>query len=129
MSEDMQYKLAETIGAVHTAVSKVSDFAMEQLPDIAQSYIIYGRIYETLIAIVSIAGAAIATWVAVRKGFFSSKVDGWGFWADGRICCALFGSCAALMLAPFAIYATGSALLVWLAPKVWLLKALATLIK
>jgi hypothetical protein len=129
MTEDLQRKLAETIGAIHTAAGKASDFALEHLPDIAQSYIIYGRASETLLAIVFIAGAAIATWVAVRKGFLSSEKDGWGYWTGTRLACCLGGTFVAVVFIRFALHAASNALLVWLAPKVWLLKALATLIK
>ena len=43
MKEELNGKLVEILTSIQTAAGKASDFALEQLPDIAQSYVMYGR--------------------------------------------------------------------------------------
>ena len=44
MKNELEPKLVEVIGQLQGAVMKASDFAIQQLPDVVQSYILYGRI-------------------------------------------------------------------------------------
>lgn len=43
MKEELNTKLVEILTSIQTAAGKASDFALDQLPDIAQSYVLYGR--------------------------------------------------------------------------------------
>lgn len=128
MKDELQGKLVEILTSIQTAAGKASDFAMEQLPDIAQSYIVYGRVTATVTLIVLIAFAIASAWVAAKHGFLSEKLE-YGMWTVDRVFAALFGSIGAVLLSLGALASFGSFALVWFAPKVWLLKELAALVK
>ena len=132
MKEELNGKLVEILTSIQTAAGKASDFALEQLPDIAQSYVMYGRA-------VSLAHAAVLLLI----GGVSLMYSRWAYqnpwntsdysWDRDK---ARSESNYIAMVAPaivgglFVITALLSFdYLVWFAPKVWLLKELATLIK
>lgn len=123
MKEELQTKLVEILGSIQAAAGKAGDFAMTQLPDIAQQYVIYGRATTTIMTVLGLMLMG-ATFVAGRKAwnyFLKEGDDPFPVVIVGVIGFALGG----MMVA-----SNGSqALLVWLAPKVWLLKEIATLIK
>jgi hypothetical protein len=121
MKEELQGKLVEILTSIQTAAGKASDFAMEQLPDIAQQYVAYGRAAHTMGAVLGVCMLAAAV-LAFRR---LSRPD-----FEGPAELFVFGG---LLSGVSGLIVTGinttSALLVWLAPKVWLLKEIATLIK
>lgn len=129
MKEELQGKLAEILTSIQTAAGKASDFAMEQLPDIAQSYVAYGRVWLTLQALWLAVVVVAALFVAARYGFMSTKKTSYGHWADERIFAAAAGSVIALVSSSFFMSMLQPVILVWLAPKVWLLKELAHMLK
>lgn len=117
MNEELQHKLVEILTGIQSAVKATSDFAMAQLPDIAQSYVAYGRAWTVFVAI----AAAITTVVAFK---YALK---WLAESDGAsIMVVAFVGLPAALVSAFHIKA---AMLVWFAPKVWLLQELATLVK
>ena len=111
------------IGQLQEAVMKASDFAIQQLPDVVQSYILYGRISNLLTLMLEIA-ILYGCWrlyklpvkespygddvAVVIKTIFSGTVGG----------IALF----------FALFSIQETVLVWAAPKIWLIKELGKLI-
>lgn len=155
MNEQLQAKLVEILAGIQAATKTAGDFAMEQLPDIAQQYLAYGRMYETLFAafaaLVFCLGfvavhrlrrklraadaefdAALADYnerkSKTKDGYFYDSRPHRGSYFDAS-------KVGPLTYAPFAIGSVlfmlnlSSLLLVWFAPKVWLLKELASLIK
>jgi hypothetical protein len=140
MKEELQTKLIEILGSIQSAASKAGDFALTQLPDIAQSYVAYGRWSSVVavlasLAVVGVALALVARGVKVTKEDLSEETNSTRFYMkydrlprDGY--CYFFP--AAIMGAfglMFLGLAVQSALLVWIAPKVWLLKEIAGLLK
>lgn len=121
MKEELQGKLVEILGSIQTAAGKASDFALEQLPDIAQSYVMYGRAIYTFYVIVGFIMLAVLVWFIPRS--MKAMEDGYGIWP---IPFYGFGVPICLMVLFSSI---GPAMLVWFAPKVWLLKEIASLIK
>lgn len=117
MEKELQGKLVEILSSIQAATGKASDFAMEQLPDIAQSYVVYGRVYMTAIIVFAVVFALFLCWMGSR---FSKESGGMSWLASG------FAS-----VVPFVILLTtiSDMFLVWFAPKVWLLKELAQLVK
>lgn len=120
MKEELQGKLVEILTSIQTVAGKASDFAMEQLPDIAQSYVMYGRAINTLHVVVGLVLLAILLWLLPRAVKAMDEAEVW------PIPLYMMGvpSCAAILLSKI-----GPAMLVWFAPKVWLLKEIATLLK
>lgn len=134
MNEELQHKLTEILSAIQSATGKAADFTLSQLPDIAQSYVSYARTTATIDAIVwsSIFGCAL--YVSIVKGFKNVEAvekDGWskGEWLAERILAAGVGAMTAVVSAACAFGAISHAALVWIAPKVWLLKELGNLVK
>lgn len=117
MNEQLQGKLVEILSAIQSAAGQAGDFAMEQLPDIAAQYVAYGRVVHVVGIVLALGGLfgcfKLFKWlIATDQGEFAPMV--------------LF------IATPVAIVLVGNigpALMVWFAPKVWLLKELAALVK
>jgi hypothetical protein len=130
VNEQLQAKLVEILSAIQAGAKATGDFAMEQLPDIAQQYIAYGRVTSLM----HLAVALLVLWVglyllnSVRRHISAhGDVDGSdpGVVAGGgtlAVIATIIGGIATMNTA------TGAAL-VWMAPKVWLIKELASLVK
>ncbi len=122
MKEELQGKLVEILTSMQVAVGKAGDFAAEQLPDIAQSYVLYGRLTNTVMAVLC-ALIFVGAWYAIIRFERDSKdkfSSGMGYMLGGTV-----SSIPAIGAFAF----TQSAMLAWVAPKVWLLKEIAGLLK
>jgi hypothetical protein len=128
MKEELQTKLVEILTSVQTAVGQASDFAMAELPDIAQSYIVYGRAAYTAAMVVGLVLLMVACFAARLW-----VIEGGKSWSDRnepRFFFGLFGTLGGGMLGLMVLAINASsALLVWFAPKVWLLKEIAGMLK
>jgi hypothetical protein len=122
MKEELQGKLVEILTSIQAAAGKASDFAMEQLPDVAQSYVAYGRVSTVLGVLLGAAGVAYAVWAFRRMSRDDTHYSMEPLYGISGAVGGIGGVVIALLSAE-------SALLVWFAPKVWLLKEIATLIK
>lgn len=135
MNEQLQSKLVEILAGIQAATKTAGDFAMEQLPDIAQQYVAYGRAFATVNLILAVVFAAGSAFVALRFGYMNSTAVhekghyAPGQWKDARVSASIFGTLFGLISLIWILAAAHSAALVWFAPKVWLLKELASLIK
>lgn len=129
MKEELQSKLVEILASIQTATGKAADFAGDQLPDIAQSYIFIGRVYETYFFLGFLIFGVFSIFWTLKFGFLNKKALVCGRWTDFRMASAVFGTCSAFLFLFFASINLGSFLLVWMAPKVWLLKEVVGLIK
>lgn len=129
MKEELQSKLVEILTSIQTATGKAGEFAMEQLPEIAQSYVAYGRVSSIVGILIGLALLAVAA--AFLKWVYGLNVKAAKF--DEPMGLNIFGGIGAALVAVGGVTILGgsvqSALLVWFAPKVWLLKELATLVK
>ena len=129
MNDQLQSKLAEVIGAILNGVRTAGDFAMQQLPEIAQQYVLYGRAYLTFVFAALVAAAGVCAFIALRYGFFGRQPDQCGMWADSRLIACVVGGIGAGLFGGVALLTSSSLFLVWFAPKVWLLKELAGFMK
>lgn len=121
MKDELQLKLVEILTSIQTAAGKASDFAMDQLPDIAQSYIAYGRASLTLY-VVSCAIALVVIWYnAIKYTKSDDCYDGGAVFYIASLASIIPGGVFIHNLSPM--------LMVWFAPKVWLLKELASFLK
>lgn len=117
MNTEIQAKLLEVITDIQGQVRS----AGEQLPEIASSFISYGRIYETMFFIIMVALIA-----ATIKGvdFVSKNIN----WEDGVIAVCILGAAACIALFFVALSHLPKLLLVWVAPKVWILAELVKMV-
>jgi hypothetical protein len=123
MKDQVQGKLVEILTGIQTAVGKASDFAIEQLPDIAMQYITWGRVSESVYILIFIT-VLILSFLVARWGFkhrdSCEEVHG--------IAC-LMGGAATLGSGILILANLSSLLMVWFAPKVWLIKELARMVR
>jgi hypothetical protein len=131
---ELQSKLVEILTSLQSAAGKASDFAMEQLPDMAQSYVAYGRAVSLIWIVAWLI--ALVLCAAMLKRFHSKPwYSTWTFdrgknvRADSNVLAMAAAGFGALLSAGSLIAALSTGALVWFAPKVWLLKEVATLIK
>lgn len=123
MKEELQSKLVEILTSIQAATGAARDFAVDQLPDVVQSYLTYGRVTWTLaVAVLLVLLAATLTMLAhAFRGTHLSE--------DRRMTLGMMGAFGSMLIGPLLATAGNEALLIWLSPKVWLLKAFAGLVK
>lgn len=129
MNEQLQEKLVEILSQIQQGVQQAGSFALEQLPDIAQQYVLWGRVSNivtcSLLLILSLScfyicfKACTKPWYGVYYGV--ERVSD-SCWSVRWLSCSIG-------LIFFTIFIAEINLMVWLAPKVWLIKEIATLIK
>lgn len=126
----MEKQLEAILEAILAGVKVAGNFALDQLPDIATQYLLWGRVSMT-VSVLLLGGVwAVFVWLFLRHGIFSKRPnDKYGHWPDGRVSCALFGGLFSLILGICFAGNLPSLFLVWFAPKVWLLKEIAHLVK
>jgi hypothetical protein len=123
MNQQLQIKLADILATIHNGIKLAGDFALEQLPEIAQQYIAYGRASHTVYLAIGIAIVAVLLWNAKKTYLLLNENPNKNFLllpiylASGFFSIALIAN------------NLSNALLVWFAPKVWLLQEIAKLIK
>jgi hypothetical protein len=116
MKEQLQGKLVEILTGIQGAVGKASDFAMEQLPDIAMQYI-YFSISAYCLGMITFGIASYVLYRVTKKLYEEDE--------DSCVLTGMFfiGSSA------IALNNLHMLLMVLLAPKVYLLKEIAGMIK
>lgn len=130
MNEQLQGKLVEILGGIQEATKAAGDFAMEQLPEIAQTYVTYGRVQTLLDLAVSVAFIVAGACALFGVRAHLKKA---GDFLDAEPIVVVFGlaggGIATLFGVLWAKNAAASAALAWVAPKVWLLRELAGMLK
>ncbi len=139
MKEELQTKLVEILSAIQTTTGQAKDFTLAQLPDVAQSYVAYGRAMNTSVIVLCLLVVLACGWFAHHtkkqvnlaraefkkgnKGDYEYLFEIHGF--PQYMVCGFASALAALVsttnLGPF--------LMVWMAPKVWLLQQIASMVK
>ncbi|MDX4958200.1 hypothetical protein [Delftia acidovorans] len=130
MKEELQKQLAQIIAAIHGQASSTGDFWVERLPSVAQQYIAYGRAQAIIDIIMPVLGLLLAAWLIKHERMhFGAPLD---IKSKGARISVLINTVAA-GLGTYSVImfvnATHAAALVWSAPKVWLLRELANIIK
>lgn len=134
MKDELQGKMVEILSSIQTATGKASDFALTQLPDVAQSYVAFGRvsslIYLSAWVLASVVTILLLTYLWKNPSYSEYSWDkGKNVRSDNNQFAVFFSSVLFFASIINVFCALNSAALVWFAPKVWLLKELANLIK
>ena len=98
--------------------------AVEQLPMIAQEYILYGRVYYTSIVMVSVLIGLILIYGAKRCIKIDPKFDGFAI-----VGCIIAGVYWLLVIPILLLECFKPMLMSWFAPKIFLITEIASLIK
>ena len=131
IQQELLNRADSIMSSISNTAAKAADFANEQIPDIAVQYILYNRVYLTsvvVIALVVLLTQQVLTLKWVRKAIVSSK----GGWVDLDSYCfsyiVLTGITAAITLT---VVFTNfkNLLLVWFAPKIFLIEQIVHLVK
>lgn len=132
MKEELQVKMMEIISSIQSAMAKTGEFTVEQLPDIAMQYILYGRVLTVVLSIsaivMGITCLSFALW-AYRNPWNRSHYwsDQHKIRSDGNYSAMFLGT--GIGIASIFLSIVTFDYMVWVAPKVWLIKELASLIK
>ena len=131
MNSELQTQLASVLAAIQRATSASADFALAQLPDIAQQYVMYGRVSSLWITTALLAAAAAMLYVS-RWAYKNPWYEDEFYNADrkkrteGNCAVIFFTAAAGTLLLLIAV--TTFNWMVWVAPKVWLLLELARMV-
>lgn len=127
MQAELLKRADDIFRSIGEAATKASEFASEQIPDIAMQYVTYGRVMCTIKAVVAVVILLVGLYLMIRVAVQDSRNLGTqrsGEWVGERFMAfvvGFFASAGGLV----AVFETiGNAILVWFAPKIWLIKAL-----
>ena len=127
MNTELQSKLVEIIGTIQTSVGKTTTFVMEQLPDIAQQYITFGRVTETLYFALALLGLLFFPYMFVTQAKKANAAP----YNDADLPIILSAASGVLGFASLIGFFANITpfFMVWFAPKLYLIKGLAALLK
>ena len=129
------FKRADVIGDWASGkLGQTIDAATQQVIDLAMQYVMYGRIYNTVTFIIACGFLWFTLWLALSKGFLDKEnvaKTGYnkGEWEISRIVCAFAGVFLSLFSVAAFICSIKDVILVWAAPKIWLIVQLTELAK
>lgn len=125
MNEELQLKLVEVLDGISQGVTQAKDFAVDQLPDVAQQYIMFGMVWETVAFIGSFAILAVLCLALFMIIKHRNRLD--------EVLVGLGGGVLAVIAIPIWLFVVFASLkdmmLVWFAPKLYLLQGIASLVK
>jgi hypothetical protein len=123
---------ADTImDSMARTVEKASSFAAEQVPDIALQYVAYGRASLTAYVVLSLMLLGIAFYLGVRIALMNSRgypEDSYS-WDDRRQGAMMVSIPTAVLGVGVFLHNMNSFIMVWIAPKIWLMNEIALLVK
>lgn len=122
MQEQVLQRADSIFASISAGVAKAGEFASEQIPDIAMQYVMFGRAYNTTAVLGSLLLIAIYLF-AVRKAYKTGKDE--ILFPVGM----LGGFVTTITAIPIFLTHIKSFLLVWFAPKIWLITEIVSLVK
>lgn len=132
---DIQTKLLEQasgiLSAISNAVAKGYDLATQEIPEIAIEYVTWGRATATVTELILLLAFLTGMWLLIRVGCLNSRCikDSYGSWGFARQAAIFVGALIAMCSGIQLLMATQNFLMVWVAPKVWLIREIIHLAK
>lgn len=131
MNNELQSQLANILAAIQSTAAATSDFAMAQLPDIAQQYVMYGRVKSLWLTLTLLIAAIVMFWLS--RWAYKNPWNGSKFSWDreqkrsesNQAVIAISASVGGLLVLVNILQFNW---MVWVAPKVWLLHVLAQMV-
>lgn len=129
MNDELQKQLATILGQIASGVKAAGDFTLTQLPDVAQQYVAYGRAYTTI----SLVACAVIIALLLYLGRWAYKNPWKGEFGEERgisnVAVMCVSGLASFFMFCFFMKGLGIFIMVWFAPKVWLIREIAGLLK
>jgi hypothetical protein len=120
----MKDALQDQLAAILAGLGQGGDFALRQLPELARQYVVYGRIWYGTAFALSIALCAVCVEMGIRYWRRAPDRDTDAFGLRMTLWCS---GMAVFLVGALATVQT--AVLVWFAPKAWLLQEAARLLR
>lgn len=117
--------------SIATTVDKASTFAAEQVPDIALQYVAFGRASISAYMAISVVVFCVAFWLCIRVGIMNSRgypIDNYS-WDERRTGATIFGGALGIVSIIVFFVNLNHFIMVWVAPKIWLINEIARLVK
>ena len=127
MQAELLKRADDIFRSIGEAATKASEFASEQIPDIAMQYVTYGRVMCTIKAVVAVSILLTGLYFMFRIAIQDSRKLGTqrnGEWVGERVVAFIVGVLTTVIGMISSSETIGNAILVWFAPKIWLIKAL-----
>lgn len=122
MKNELEPKLVEVIGQLQDVVMRASDFATQQLPDVVQTYILYGRISSLVTLLLDLAILYGCWW------FYKLPVEERSYDDVEVFLKTLTSGTVGVATLIHTFFSIQEIVLVWAAPKIWLIKELGKLV-
>ena len=126
MKDELQGQLVNILVDIQKAVSKASDFAVEQLPDVAMQYLMYGRVTKTVIIAISVLVLLCCAYTIYSR---LKKLREQGYEDVDSEMLIFFSMIFSAVSGIVFLANISSFFMVWLAPKVWLIKQIAEIVR
>lgn len=116
-------RVDDIFAAIGAATKTAVNAAQTQLPDLAKEYVAYGRLSATVLEVVLLLAMIGCVYLGIRAQRYINKTNDWDYFPlhfPGAIVggfCSIFFFCHISNL-----------LMVWFAPKIWLLLEIKSLL-
>lgn len=133
MNTELQSKLLEIVTSMQDGFLKTKDFALEQLPSIANEYILFNRMYLTFL-ILFILGIAVAWGIFYKKTVIDSQKEKkqspyHNTFRDNFDTFNFVTAVLVVVLGLTFLVNLRQFFLVWFAPKIFLIETIAHMVK
>jgi len=133
MQQELLNRADEIFKSIGSAVSTATEFGKEQIPDVAYQYIAFSRAYLSIMEAIAFLIFIIGMWLVVNVAIRDSRklgADKWDMeWAGSRIVACFFGGFIAFISIIIFLSKLKSLMMVWFAPKIFLIQGIADLAK
>lgn len=130
LQQELLNRADAIMDSIGGAVNRGAEFVQGQVPEIAMQYVAFGRVYETVIMAISITIFMVGLWLVVNVACRNTyKFEDDYHWHTNRVGALILGLIS-LSIGLIAIAENiKSFILVWFAPKIWLLMEIAKLVR
>lgn len=134
MNEELQKQLAEYLGTLLEAAKSGAAFASEQVPLVIQEKIVYGRVVETLTAVIGVVGLIglpLFACKAIKNLLASEDIPYDKHEESNRLVIQGFGYVVLAFMSLIALMFLdhiGSAIKAWTAPRLYIIEWLSSLV-
>lgn len=123
LQEQLLQRADSIFNSISTGVAKATDFASEQIPDIAIQYVAFGRAYST--AILMACAIFVIAWALYMHKLIRSNTDN----EPQIMIVGVIGGIGSLVSVLTATENMKDFFLVWFAPKIWLITEIVKIVK